>query len=80
LPRTLTTPTNAQTISTPTPPHTTMPGLKLVRTDTPLLMYRHMTGQSQSSKTPRKLLLRLRLRVRMLVFRQMLVREDVLMI
>jgi hypothetical protein len=36
--------------------------LQLVRTTTPLLTYKHRAGQSQSSQTPRKLLLSLRAR------------------
>jgi len=34
--------------------------LHLLRTEVPLLTYRHRVGQSQSSKTPRKLLMQLR--------------------
>ncbi len=36
--------------------------LKLIRTNPPLLTYRHRAGQSQSSSTPRKLLVQLRVK------------------
>lgn len=36
--------------------------LRLLRTHEPLMLYRHREGQSQSSQTPRKLLLHLRVR------------------
>jgi glycosyltransferase involved in cell wall biosynthesis len=46
--------------------------LKLIRTKTPLMKYRHRAGQSQSSSTPRKLLLQLRVKA----FVDMIIRSN----
>ena len=46
--------------------------LRLMRTEEPLMVYRHREGQSQSSQTPRKLLLHLRARA----FERMVLDQD----